>query len=237
MEFLITFFNTILYQPLLNILILFYIYLPFHDFGMAVIFFTLIIKLALFPLSLNVARSQKIMNELQPKIKEIQKQHKDDMQKQSQALLKLYQKEKINPLSSLLPLLLQLPIFIALYQIFLKGVGGDILEQNLYNFVPYVSSIKLTFLGIIDLSQPSILLAFLAGAFQFIQSKISFSMIKKHPDQKGFAQIMQNQIIYVLPVITIFFLWHIGALIALFWAVSSLFSCGEQYIIKLKIKN
>jgi YidC/Oxa1 family membrane protein insertase len=237
MNFLITFFNTALYQPLLNILILLYAYLPFHDFGIAVIVFTVIIRLALSPLSLNAARSQKKMNELQPKIKEIQKKFKENPQTQSQALFALYQEAKINPFLSLLPLLLQLPIFIALYQIFLKGAGEDVLIQNLYSFIPHVAAVNLTFLGIINLSQPSALLAFLAGAFQFVQSKISFSIFKKHVEEKGFARTIQSQIIYILPVITIFFLWRLGALVALFWATSSLFSCVEQYIIKQKIKE
>ncbi|MBU2578837.1 YidC/Oxa1 family membrane protein insertase [Patescibacteria group bacterium] len=236
MNFLITFFNTVLYQPLLNILILLYAYLPFHDFGIAIIVFTLIIRLALSPLSLSAARSQKVMAELQPKIKEIQKKYKEDAQKQSQALLELYQKEKINPFSSLLPLLLQLPIFIALYQIFLNGIGENILGPNLYSFVPHFAAIELTFLGAINLSKPSFLLAFLAGVFQFIQSKISFSMTKssggKEDGKEKFAQIMQTQVIYVLPFITFFFLLHLGSLISLYWATSSLFSCVEQYIIK-----
>ena len=234
MNFLITFFNTVLYQPLLNILILLYIYLPFHDFGIAIILLTLIIKIMLFPISLSAARSQKIMNELQLKKKEIQNKYKDDKQKQTQALFEFYKKEKINPFSSLLPLLLQLPIFIALYQIFLKGVGEDILKSNLYAFVPHVIAIDLVFLGVVNLSQPNFLLAVLAGVVQFFQSKISFSMTKKTAGKKDFAQIMQAQIIYILPFITIFLLWHLGAMITLYWVVSSLFSCVEQYIINKK---
>ncbi len=231
-------FNTILYQPLLNILVLLYVYLPGHDFGIAVILLTLIIKIILFPISFKSIKSQKSLSRLQSKIKEIQEKHKDDKTKQSQAMMELYQKEKINPFSGCLPLLLQLPVLIALYQVFLKGLKPEVFKTFLYGFVPSPEVINFSFLGIVDLSQPNFILALLAGLFQFFQAKISFLKNKEKTEKKGdFSSMMQNQMIYFLPIFTVFIVWKLGAIIGLYWIVSTLFSIGEHYIVKSKIKD
>jgi len=239
------FFNLILYQPLFNILILLYVYLPGHDFGIAIIVLTLIIKLILFPTSLKAIRSQRIMADLQPKLKEIQKKYKDDKQKQSQETFKLYQKTKVNPFSGCLPLLLQLPILIALYQVFLKGFKSEILKSTLYNFIPLTSSINLMFLGIIDLSKPNFFLALTAGILQFFQSKLSMAKSstalvvnnKENPKKGDFSSMMQNQMLYFFPILTVFIVWKFGSTIGLYWITSTLFSIGEQYIVKSKMQN
>ena len=236
MNILSTFFNTILYQPLLNLLIIFYAYLPGHDFGVAVIILTLLIKIVLSPTSLKAARSQRALSKLQPKIKEIQDKYKNDKAKQSQSMMEMYQKEKINPLSGCFPILIQLPILIAMYQVFLRGLTSEALRNSLYSFVPYPSSINLVFLGIIDLSQPSIFLAILAGVLQFFQSKLSIVSNKakegKDSNKKDFSSMMQNQMLYFFPLLTVFIVWKFGSIIGLYWVVSALFSIGEQYIIK-----
>ena len=236
MNILSTFFNTILYQPLLNLLIIFYAYLPGHDFGVAVIILTLLIKIVLSPTSLKAARSQRALSKLQPKIKEIQDKYKNDKAKQSQSMMEMYQKEKINPLSGCFPILIQLPILIAMYQVFLRGLTSEALRNSLYSFVPYPSSINLVFLGIIDLSQPSLFLAILAGVLQFFQSKLSIVPNKakegKDSNKKDFSSMMQNQMLYFFPLLTVFIVWKFGSIIGLYWVVSALFSIGEQYIIK-----
>jgi YidC/Oxa1 family membrane protein insertase len=231
-------FNTILYQPLLNILVALYAYLPGHDFGVAVILLTLLVKLILFPISLKTIRSQRAMNDLQPKIKAIQEKFKNDKAKQSQAMMELYKKEKINPLSGCLPMLLQLPILLALYQVFLKGLKPEALKSFLYGGVPYPEVINFSFLGIIDLSKPNFILAILAGGLQFFQSKISMPKKDKTAPQKGdFSSLLQSQTLYFLPIFTVFIVWKLGSLIGLYWVVSTLFSIAEHYIIKPKIKS
>ncbi len=229
------FFNLILYQPLFNFLILLYTYLPGHDFGVAVIVLTLIIKLILLPTSLKSIRSQKIMADLQPKLKEIQKKYKDDKEKQSREVFKLYQETKINPFSGCFPLLLQLPILIALYQVFLKGFNEEVLKSTLYGFIPYSKQLNLMFLGLIDLTQPNIFLALTAGGLQFIQSKISTP--KKTSSQKDTSQMIQSQMMYFIPILTIFIVWKFGSIIGLYWITSTLFSIGEHYLVTKKIKT
>jgi len=225
MEFLVAFFNTILYQPLLKALFFISNHLSGQDFGIAIIILTLIIKLILSPLSLKAIRSQIALQQLQPKIKEIQKKYKEDITSQSRAILELYRKEKVSPFSSLFPFLFQLPILIALYLVFFKGLKN---YPNLF------------FLGLIDLTRPNLFLALLAGIFQFIQSKISLSFFpiknknslkEKSLKDKDPSQIIQEQMTYLLPVFTVFIVWQFGSVIGLYWITSTLFSIGEQWLV------
>lgn len=234
---LINFFNIVLYQPLLNALILLYEYLPGHDLGVAVIILTLIIRLILHPSSIKAVRSQKALSSLQPKIAEIQKKYKDSREKQAKATMELYKKEKISPFSGCLPLLLQLPILIALYQVFLNGLKPEVLKTMLYTGVPFPQHLSPTFLGILDLSKPSIWLALITGAVQFIYSKMTAPASSKKSPRGDFSQIMQSQMLYFFPLMTVFIVWKLGAIIGLYWVCSTLFSIGEQYLVKGRQKN
>jgi len=227
------FFNTILYQPLFNALVLLYKYLPGHDFGIAVIFLTILIRLIFYPLMVKSLKSQKILSELQPKIQEIQKKFKDDKEKQTKELILLYQKEKINPFSSFLFLLIQLPILIALYRVFWKGVQPEAM-QNLYSFVPHPGVINPYFLGIINLSQSSLALALLAGVCQFFQSKMASPKtlkVKQKDEISQFSEMFQKQLLYFFPIFTILILWKLPSAIGLYWITTTLFSLGQQYFV------
>jgi len=103
MSFITGLFNTILYRPLLNFLVLLYKYVPGHDFGIAIILLTVIVKLLLYPLGSKAIKSQKNLAEIQPKIKEIQEKYKDDKEKQTRALMEFYKEAKVNPFSGCLP--------------------------------------------------------------------------------------------------------------------------------------
>jgi len=231
-------FNTILYQPLFNGLVLLYNYLPGNDFGVAVIVLTILIKTLLYPLGAKAIKSQKALSGLQPKIKEIQEKYKDDKEKQAKEIMALYKKEKINPFSGLLPLLIQLPILIALFLVFRTFEGGlaDSEFEKLYTFVsPPIIDTK--FLGIIDLIKPSMFLAFLAGVFQFFQTKMISPKTRTNKKQApNFSDQMQKQMQYFFPVFTILILLRLPAAIGLYWIATALFTIIQQYVI-LKKKN
>jgi len=176
-------FNLILYQPLFNALIFLYAYLPGHDFGIAIIILTIAIRLVLYPLMAQSNRSQKNINENQPQTQHIKHQYKDDKQQQAKATLELYQKEKFNPFGGCLPLLVQLPLLLALYQVFWRGFQAEQLKF-LYSFVPNPGTINSMFLGLIDLAQPNIIFAILAGLAQFFQSKMMMPQMKKQSQGK-----------------------------------------------------
>ena len=108
---MIQLFNTILYEPIYNLLIYFYNIVPGNDIGLAIICLTVLIKLVLMPLSLQAVRSQKTLQDLQPKMDALKKQYKDSKEKLAAETMKLYKEQKVNPLSSCLPLLIQFPFF------------------------------------------------------------------------------------------------------------------------------
>ncbi|MCK4781866.1 membrane protein insertase YidC [Candidatus Parcubacteria bacterium] len=234
MNFFINIFNIVLYQPLFNGLILIYQYVPGQDFGVAVIILTIIIRLLLYPSSLQSIKSQKALSELQPKIQEIQRKYKENREKMAKEVMELYKKEKINPIAGFLPLLIQLPLLIALFLVFKSFENGfDPNEfEMLYSFVSSPADLNPIFLGAINLANKgSLFLALLAGAAQFFQTKMLTSQAKQ-PQKKSsdFAQIMQKQMMYIFPIFTVYICWSLPSAIALYWLTTALFSVGQQHI-------
>ncbi len=233
MELFITAFYTFLYQPLFNVLIFLYQYLPGQDFGIAVIVLTLLIRTILSPLNVQALKSQKLLAEIQPKIQEIQKKYKDDKEMQMRETMELYKKEKINPFTGCLPLLIQLPILIALFRIFQGGFHPEIIDQFLYNFIPRPDIVRPMFLGIINLTEPNVIMAIITGIVQYLQAKslIPKTQQKTKSKSPNFSQIMQKQTLYFLPILTIFILLELPAAVALYWITISLFSIGQQHLL------
>ncbi len=234
MDFLNNIFNAVLYQPLFNALVWLNNYLPGHDFGISVVVLTVLIRFLFYPLGTQAIRSQKILTDLQPKIQEIQKTYKNDRDKQTKAIIELYQKEKINPLSGCLPVLLQVPILIALWRVFWKGLQPEELSV-LYSFIPNPGFLNPVSLGIINLAQPNLILALLAGVSQFIQTKTTPSVASKAKadgdKMSQFSDLMQKQMLSFFPFFTVVILLRLPAAIALYWIVTSLFSIGQQYFV------
>src|SRR3989338_3426985 len=127
-------FNTILYQPLFNALVFLYKYVAFEDLGVAIILLTLVIRLVLYPLFYKSFKNQTLMQRLQGQIRKIQHDHKDNKEKQAQALMALYREHKVNPFSGLIMIIIQLPVLITLYQLFLNGFTPESMS-NLYSFL------------------------------------------------------------------------------------------------------
>ncbi len=250
MSFISTIFNTLLYQPLMNALILIYHLIPGQDFGIAVIILTIIIRFILYPVSAKGVKSQKAINEIQPEIKRIQEKYKNNKEKQVKEVLEVYKKAKISPFSAFTPLLIQLPVLIALYRV-LWGVQTTEITKALYSFVPVPEEINSLFLGMIDLAKSGIIQevngesVFLFGntliiigavASQFIQMKMISSRKKKDLSEKKegpqeMAERMQKQMIYFFPFFTFFILLRLPLAIGLYWLVSTLFSIMQQHFI------
>lgn len=231
---MISFFHTILYEPLFNALIFLYNNIPGHDFGIAIILLTVVVRLVLFPLNSKAIRSQKELSVLQPKIKEIQEKFKGDKAAQSKELMKLYKEHGVNPMGGCLPMLIQFPVLIALYWVFINGLNPDKIN-GLYSFIAHPGTINPLFLGILDLSKSSGVLAILAGISQFIQTKM---MIKVKPKQNknpgDFSSMMSWQMTYFMPMFIVFIAWKFPAGLALYWVVTNIFSIGQQYFINRK---
>ncbi|HED38167.1 MAG TPA: YidC/Oxa1 family membrane protein insertase [Ignavibacteria bacterium] len=253
-------FNTILYVPLYNVLILLTSIVPWADMGIAVVILTILIKLVILPLTHKSTKSQVRLRELNPEIKEIKNKYKDK-QEQAKKTMELYKKHGINPFSGCLVALVQLPIIIALYWVFLKGIKIDqslilasehtagyihkaLLNQDiLYSFVHMPEIIKIKFIGLIDITEKSIVLAVLAGISQYFQIKLSMPMEGK-PTLKNtgsikddLAQSMKFQMRYILPVFVAFFAYSISAAVALYWLTSNLFTIAHEIIVKKEVNN
>jgi len=235
-------FSILLYKPLFNILILLYNFIPPHDLGISVIILTLFVRILISPLSIKSFKTQKALSELQPKIKEIQAKYKGNTQKQNEEVMKIYKEGRANPLSGCLPMLIQLPIFIALFQI-LRGLANPNQFSNLYSFVSHPGILNTSFLGILDLAQRNRILAVLAGLFQFIQSKMISSLTGK-PKGKStgsqtdqMSQMMTKQMTYLMPIFLVFIYWKLPSALSLYWIIITLFSIGEQYYINKKVKT
>jgi YidC/Oxa1 family membrane protein insertase len=108
-------FNLLLVQPLLNLLILIYSAVPGHDFGIAIILITVLVRLVIWPFQSQTLRNQKAFNAIQPEVKKIQEKYKNDPQKMNAMMMELYKEKEVNPFSSCLPSLIQLPVMIALF--------------------------------------------------------------------------------------------------------------------------
>lgn len=221
-------FNLILVYPLLNLLVYFYHYIP--DIGVVIILLTVIIRLILLPSFHKSLKHQKAMADLQPKMNDIKDKYKDDKEAQAKAMMELYKVHKVNPLSSCLPLLIQLPILIALYQVFIKSLSGKTLV-GLYSFVPVPESINPIFLHFLNLSHTNVIMAVLAGVLQYFQSRL---MLPKTPSNDPTAKMLAYQTMYFLPAVTILLGIRFPAGLTLYWVVTTLFGIGQQYYILRK---
>src|SRR6185436_5763691 len=187
-------FNIILVYPLLNLLIFFYHYIP--DIGVVIILLTLVVRLLLLPSFHKSLKHQRALATLQPKMEAIKEQYKDDKEAQAKAMMELYKVHKVNPFSSCLPLLIQLPILIALYRVFIQSLSTNKLV-GLYSFVQAPESINPMFLHWINLSHANIYMAILAGVLQYFLSKLSLPPGGTGNDPA--AKMLSYQTLYFLP--------------------------------------
>lgn len=241
MGFITHIFTLIIYQPLYNGLIGIYNIIP--DLGWAIIILTVIIRIILLPLSRKSIESQKKMQEIQPELKKIQAKYKDDKQKQGQMVMEFYKKNKINPASGCLPLIIQLIILIGLYRVFMAGVAFDGETDLLYSFIENPGQINPIAFGFLDMTVRSIPLAIVAAALQFWQTKMMLGKkkkdeeknpVKKDGKEPDFASIMQQQMLYVMPAITFFIGLTFPAALPLYWIVTTIFMIVQQYVIMNK---
>ncbi|MDP5070935.1 MAG: membrane protein insertase YidC [Congregibacter sp.] len=190
------------------------IYSIVGNWGAAIILLTVLIKAVFFKLSATSYKSMANMRRVQPKMANIREQYADDKQKQSQAMMELYKKEKINPMGGCLPILVQMPVFIALYWMLMESV-----ELRQAPFMLWIDD-----LSVMD---PYFVLPLLMGASMFFMQKLN----PPPPDP------MQAKIMQWLPVIfTFFFLWFPAGLV-LYWVVNNLLSMAQQYVITRQIEN
>ncbi|CAD5107093.1 membrane protein insertase YidC [Zestomonas carbonaria] len=183
------------------------------NWGWSIIVLTIIIKLAFFPLSAASYKSMARMRAVSPKLQSLKEQYGDDRQKMSQAMMELYKKEKINPLGGCLPILVQMPVFLALYWVLLESV-----EMRQAPWLLWITDLSI--------KDPYFLLPIIMGATMFIQQQLN----PTPPDP------MQAKVMKLMPIIfTFFFLWFPAGLV-LYWVVNNILSIAQQWYITRKIE-
>lgn len=224
-------FNEFFYRPLFNMLVGLYQTAAFHDLGIAIIILTVLLRVVLWPLASKALRSQKELMALQPEIKKLQEQYKNNKDEQMKRVMALYKEKKVNPFSGFLPILIQLPVLFALYRVFFAGVKEESLKA-LYGFIPNPGAMDHMFLGVIDLAAThNIVLAVMAGALQFYQSRMMLKDQQKRQKgapQNDFAAQMSKQMVYVMPGVIAFTAYILPAGIALYLIVTTIFSIIQQ---------
>jgi YidC/Oxa1 family membrane protein insertase len=184
------------------------------NWGVAIILLTVLIKALFFKLSAASYRSMANMRRVQPKLVSLREQYADDKQKQSQAMMELYKKEKINPMGGCLPILVQMPVFIGLYWMLMESVE--------LRHAPFM--LWITDLSVMD---PYFVLPLMMGASMFFMQKLN----PPPPDP------MQAKIMQWMPVMfTFFFLWFPAGLV-LYWVVNNLLSMAQQFVITRQIEK
>lgn len=226
-------FHLFLYQPIFNIFVGLYNIVPGHDVGLVILVITVLVRLALYPMTNKSIKAQRSLQEIQPRMESVKQQYKDDKQKQAQAIMELYKENKVNPLGSCLPMLIQLPILIALYMVLRDGLASNNLAQNLYQFIPNPGTIKSISFGYFNMAKPNVVLAVLAGAAQFWQAK---SLIRKQAPKKAGAgakdenmmAMMNKQMLYFMPALTVIIGMSLPAGLTLYWFFSTLLMALQQ---------
>ena len=184
-----------------------------NNWGVSIILLTLLVKLVFFPLSAASYKSMARMKKMQPRMQTLKERFGDDKQKFQQAMMEIYKKEKINPLGGCLPIVIQIPVFIALYWVLLESVE---LRQ-----APFALWIK-----DLSLQDPYYVLPILMGASMFGQQLLNPAPLDP----------MQQKIMMALPLVfTIFFLWFPSGLV-LYWLVNNVLSIAQQWVITRKIQ-
>lgn len=236
-------FNTILYNPIYNLLVFLINVIPGGDVGLAVVLLTIIVKLVLFPVSLKAVRAQLKLKLIEPEIKKIQEEYKDKKEELAKKTFEIYKKNNINPFSSIVVLFIQIPVIFALYFAILKGLP-IIRADVLYSFIPAPQNINMNFLGLIDVSHNKVaILALIAGVTQYFQAKLAMPNLK--PAESTSKEVsfkdemmrgMHIQVRYVMPVVTFFIAYSLVSVIAIYWTISNIFAIAQEYYIKSKVR-
>lgn len=229
-------YTELLWRPLFNGLVWLYAVLPGRDLGLAIVALTLVIRFALAPLLSRAQESQRAMQKLQPQVVKIQQAAKKNKNKEEQgrALMALYAENNVNPFFAFLALAVQLPILIAMFQVFRQGLQAASLAY-LYSFIPHPGSVNPVSLGVLDLSAGNLYLGAVAALTQYFQTKLSSPPPPAGPSAaaagKGdFASILQWQTTYVFPGLILVWSYTLPAALTLYWTVMNVFGIVQELL-------
>jgi YidC/Oxa1 family membrane protein insertase len=225
----------VLYRPIYNILIFLVSIMPGHNLGLAIIILTIIVRTILLIPSQKAMKAQKKMQNVQPMIESIKEKYKGDQQKIAQETMAIWKTQKVNPLGSCLPLLLQFPFLIALFYVVKEGLNPDnahLFYTTYSNFS--FSNIDTSFLGLDLLKNNIYVLPVIIGLLTFAQTKLSIHRSGKKKDGKSGGKeiaIANNMMVYFMPVMIAVFAASLPAAVGVYWGVSTLYGVVQQLFV------
>jgi YidC/Oxa1 family membrane protein insertase len=223
--------NLIAMQPMINVLIVLTNYL-FNNFGIAIIVLTIIVNLVLLPLTLKQTRASKAMQELQPKIAELQKKYAKDKQKLAQEQMRLYKESGVSPAGCLLPLVIQMPIWIALFWSVMRVMA--VIPENLLGLSQYLYSWPIVYSTLplnneflwLNLATGDMVLALLVGGTMWVQQKMVMV-----PTADPGQQTQSSLMLWMMPIMFAWLTMTFPSGLALYWVTSNIFRIGVQYFV------
>jgi YidC/Oxa1 family membrane protein insertase len=223
--------DIVILQPMINVLIALSHFL-FNNFGLTIIVLTLIIRFVLLPLTLKQLHASKAMMLLQPKLAEVQKKYAKDRQKLTQESARIYKESGVNPVGCAVPMLIQFPIWIALYQAIILSLAVNPeallnLSRYFYSWAAPMATLPLnnSFLGL-NLAQPNFILAILVGVTMWVQQKM-VTPVSTDPRQSQQSQLM----LWMMPIMFTFFSLSFPSGLSMYWVISNIFSIVIQYYV------
>lgn len=227
-------FHTLISTPFYNGLIFLMGVLPFFDAGVIIVIFTIIIKFLLLPLSIKASKAQLQMKSTEKDLNLIKEKYKDK-EEQAKKTMEYYKEHGINPFAGFFILIIQLPILIGLYQVFLKSGLPQINNAILYTFVSVPVSVNMVFLSLVNISEKSILLALIAGITTYFQISLATPSSSSSSGTQGdIAKAMAMQMKYFFPILMTFIAYTISSAIALYLITSNVFAILQEIYIKKK---
>jgi len=224
-------FEKFLVQPLFNLLILIYNFLPLPDLGLVVILFTIFIRVLLWPLFLKSIRSQVVLNKIQSEVESLQRKYKDNKEEQMKQLLALYKNNNFNPFLSFLAIFVQLPILFAVYRVF--WLITEDFSKYLYAWVAVPGALNHSFFNLFDLTQPIVWMALLASGAQFVQTVLIMrnpSAQAKPKNPQDLSAKFSKSFAYFSPILTFFIFKPLPSVLSVYWLVSTLISILQQFL-------
>ena len=240
-------YTTLFYEPIYNLLVFFLTIVPLHDIGTAIVLVTLTVKMLLLRINLSASQSQYAMKKIDKEIKAIREMYKGKADIIGRETMALYKKENIKPFSAIFAMIIQIPIVIALYSVFSKGIIAN--TDHLYSFISFPEILHTQAFGLFDVTKKNIIIGIITGMTAYILARrqtqnINIPEKKKDTTKKGqepsfqesFQESLRVQMLYVFPIIILVTSAAFPAAIGLYWITSNIVSIAQDFYIKKKLK-
>ncbi|MEI7719695.1 MAG: YidC/Oxa1 family membrane protein insertase [bacterium] len=233
-------FETVLVQPIYNVFVFLIGVMPGGSVGLAIIALTLLIRALFYPAFTASIRTQMGMQALQGELDDINTQYpgKEKAEERAKKTMELYKEHKVHPFAGFLALLVQIPVFIALYFAFFRQGLPHIAERLLYPFVHAPSVVQVDFFGLMNLLSPhnimlSVLVVLLQGAVAYLSlGRMSNSGTKTAPEKQAAQRLQQQMMLYFLPALMGVVSYSLPAAVGLYFATTNAVSVGQEWLIR-----